>query len=1217
MYTPNDGGIIYSMTRGNKWAIINLGTSASGGNAVSQLYDMDSGEHFPVTYNGRALSFTMASNDGNIVVGRMGQYALTYNRATGEVHSYPNRPLWNNGQLVDCTPDGHYAVGYYEGYLGKSDDSDMPNDWFYRPLYVNVLTGDTIYTPNMPTTNSRGGKLQSIKFSSITPDGRYISGAVDWYMEGGFHFFYDTKTKQVIRNKSLMQLYGGDIASRYADVKSCSGSMMSPDGNAIGGTANIVRDGVSATAPCVYFRDRDELVVYADAEDGNVNIEAMDNAGTFFGINETGSPLRSFKILYDGKYWVTLNQICHQRFGYDFFERTGYERTGTIMGVSGDGHKLISFHDPMGESYCFDFGMSVEEACSGLNMLGTYTVTPEGGAQFAQLSSVEVRFERPVQILGSGKNVHLYDSKGQLVANGLTSSAGLTHKTGSQQTVIANFRARVLDDNEQYTVVIDAGAIATAKDEKCVNEEIRIIYKGRDNGPVKMTQVVPKDGSSLLKLDNQGSYILMTFDCKVSLTDDPVAYIERVSDGTIATSLHMIAGTAEETKQQVLMYPEGVVNLYAGQDYRLVVKEGSIIDYTGNEKSKNERIEVLLHGTYVRVVPTGNVLFSDAWDNIAESLQLWLRYEGDHNKPLASMQAWEFDSDNQPWNFSIRESNESYDYCAASHSLYAPSGKSDDWMMTPQISLPAEGKCTVEFDSQGYNPNAKDTLEVYVFEEEWVLSYLNDAWMEDVKERSQLVFKEIIPAGATQEGLTNEWTHYTIDISAWNGKDVYVAFVNHNRNQSAIFIDNVVVQRELLYDLALDFEDRVVAQTEQQVSGSLIVRKEGVRDITMILRNDKDAEIDRIEWRGISGNIKDRPVPFAFASAMPLVSGAENAYSIEVQLDERKDVYNGTVTNLAFLPTKRVVLEEMTGVDCVNCPLGITVIESLRKTYGDRFIPISLHTYFGDPYESGMTAYSNFLGLNAAPSARIDRTDGIYMPITSSADGYVVSNPASPQWVDVVAEQMGRMALCDVDVEATLSADGKSLNCKASVKSALTTNTKQYSILFVVLEDGLEYYQANSFGQVDDKALGEWGLGGEFSGGGTGVVYPVMHCDVARGVVGTTLGGSIGLLPSELKAGATYTAETSSTFPTTVVEPKNASVACLLIDTQSGQVVNAARCAVQSVATGVEGISGSTSVGSDVYNLSGRLVLRNASASQLQSLPAGVYVVAGKKIVVR
>lgn len=1208
-YSPGDGGIIYSMTRGNRWAIINLGTSASGGNAISQLFDMDSGEHFPVTYKGRQIPFQMASNDGNIVVGNIGEHAISYDREKDLLRSYPNRPLWKNGQLVDCTPDGHYAVGYYEGYLGKSDNSDIPNDWFYRTLFVDVEKGDTIYTPNLPTKNRAGGPLQSIKFSSITPDGRYIMGAVDWYIDGGFNFIYDTQTQQCITGKSLMQIYGGDIASRHEDVESCSGSMLSPDGNAIGGTARIRRNGTTENVPCVYFRDSKELRLYPDAEDGNVNICDMDNAGTFYGITETGTPLRNFKILHEGKYWVTLNQICRQRYGYDFYERTGYERTGTIMGVSGDGHKLISFHDPMGESYCFDFGESVEEACSQLDFLGNYTITPEQGSQFAKINSVEIRFERPIQILGTGKNVHLYDSKGNKVADGLTSSSGLILKTGSQTTIVANFRPRLLTPGETYSIVLDEGTVATAKDSNYKNKEIRFEYIGRENGPVKLVQSSPANMSELQKIDNASSYILLTFDCKVMLTENAEAYVERLSDGSRAATLQMVSGTADNTKNQILMYPSNTINLYTGQDYRIVVKEGSISDYTGDENSQNERIELTVHGNYIRTVPAGDVLFEDHWDNIAESLQNWMRYEGDHNTPLVSMQAWEFDADNQPWNFSIRESIDKYDYCAASHSMYAPSGKSDDWMMTPQIALPQKGKCTLEFDAQSYMPMRSDTLEVYVFEQDWVLSYLNEEWMEDIRRDGILVFKEILKAGESQEDLEGEWTHYTVDLTPWNGKNVYVAFANHNRNQSAVFIDNVIVQKEVNFQLALDYGERVVGAKEQVVSGKLTLQKEGISSISLILRNNEGKELARQEWPSISGNSKGRPIPFHFNTPLPLEIGTENYYSIDVVLDEQHDSYKGCIVDLAFLPEKRVVIEEMTGVDCPNCPLGIIVIEELRKNFGNKVIPISIHTYTGDPYESGMTAYSNFLGLNSAPSARIDRTNGIFFPMASNSNGYLMSKTDSPLWADIVTQQLDKPTLCDISTEASRSADGKTLSCTINVRSAIAIDGQNLSLSLVIMEDGLEFYQANAFGSTQDPLLGTWGTGGELSGGQSGYVYPVIHNDVARSVIGTTLGGTIGLFPTTMDPGKEHKVELKANLPTNIMQVENAHVAALLIDSQNGEVINAATCKIELETTRLEDIQEDSTAGKVFYDLLGNRLH--------EPKKPGVYVRNGKKFILK
>ncbi len=53
------------------------------------------------------------------------------------------------------------------------------------------------------------------------------------------------------------------------------------------------------------------------------------------------------------------------------------------------------------------------------------------------------------------------------------------------------------------------------------------------------------------------------------------------------------------------------------------------------------------------------------------------------------MAAFGFDADNTPWNFSIRDDG-AYDYCAASHSMYNPPAKSDDWLVIPQLAIDNE-----------------------------------------------------------------------------------------------------------------------------------------------------------------------------------------------------------------------------------------------------------------------------------------------------------------------------------------------------------------------------------------------------------------------------------------------------------------------------------------------------------------------------------------------
>jgi hypothetical protein len=54
---------------------------------------------------------------------------------------------------------------------------------------------------------------------------------------------------------------------------------------------------------------------------------------------------------------------------------------------------------------------------------------------------------------------------------------------------------------------------------------------------------------------------------------------------------------------------------------------------------------------------------------------------------------------------------------------------------------------------------------------------------------------------------------------------------------------------------------------------------------------------------------------------------------------------------LATTGDKKVIIEEFTGVRCVNCPDGSAEIANLQALYGDKVIAVSVHTgFFSDPY---------------------------------------------------------------------------------------------------------------------------------------------------------------------------------------------------------------------------------------------------------------------------
>lgn len=100
---------------------------------------------------------------------------------------------------------------------------------------------------------------------------------------------------------------------------------------------------------------------------------------------------------------------------------------------------------------------------------------------------------------------------------------------------------------------------------------------------------------------------------------------------------------------------------------------------------------------------------------------------------------------------------------------------------------------------------------------------------------------------------------------------------------------------------------------------------------------------------------------------------------------------------------RKILIEEFTGVQCVNCPEGSEVIESLVETYGSQLIPISIHAgFFSNPYpQSNYDFRTNdgdqidaLLGTASAwPAASINRT------VFEGADGFIVGKNSWPGYV--------------------------------------------------------------------------------------------------------------------------------------------------------------------------------------------------------------------------
>lgn len=151
-----------------------------------------------------------------------------------------------------------------------------------------------------------------------------------------------------------------------------------------------------------------------------------------------------------------------------------------------------------------------------------------------------------------------------------------------------------------------------------------------------------------------------------------------------------------------------------------------------------EKIEISYLGTYENDIPVvDGVIFSEDFDMGVNNMML---YDGDQRTPVSEMANWGFLS-TYPW-WQVRDDSSSTDQSAASHSMYNPVGKSDDWMVTRRMYIPDE-TCALTFDSQSYKKNKEDYLKVYVLATDDVYTVpITKSFIDRIKSEGELVYNE-------------------------------------------------------------------------------------------------------------------------------------------------------------------------------------------------------------------------------------------------------------------------------------------------------------------------------------------------------------------------------------------------------------------------------------------------------------------------------------------
>ena len=304
--------------------------------------------------------------------------------------------------------------------------------------------------------------------------------------------------------------------------------------------------------------------------------------------------------------------------------------------------------------------------------------------------------------------------------------------------------------------------------------------------------------------------------------------------------------------------------------------------------------------------------------------------------------------------------------------------------------------------------------------------------------------------------------------------------------------------------------------------------------------------------------------------------------------------------------SRRIVMEEIVGTWCGWTPRAIEMTKQMKERYPNNFIAIAIHSDgINLPGTDAMATSDNYQStlkkFDLTPNSLINR-------ITNQ-------DPNLPE-TEIFTNDNKSNAVATMNLSVSADAeDASKVIVKTDTRFGFNDEVEgRYRYAYVVLEDGVgPYVQSNAYSNqpemsAPDDYLNVWTKLGD--------KVEMLHDNVARGIY-PDVNGANGSVPVSIKQGEAYKFEYTITLPNNVKNKENVSVVSLLIDSWTGEIINAAKCKIGESAILIpQGINTMAMDNKefDVYDIRG-VKVRNRVTS-LEGLPKGIYIKNGKKIVV-
>lgn len=459
----------------------------------------------------------------------------------------------------------------------------------------------------------------------------------------------------------------------------------------------------------------------------------------------------------------------------------------------------------------------------------------------------------------------------------------------------------------------------------------------------------------------------------------------------------------------------------------------------------------------------------------------------------------------------------------------------DNWLITPQISIEPGTEAYLRWEGKSVYHDYPEDYKVMV-------STSND----DISS-----FKEIFSV----EGESYSWKTHTLSLKQYAGQKIYIAFVCTSKDKYILAIDN-------LYAGELDGYTFDVKNTSSRFAGSVASttisgnirntgKTAGIKSIICSAGESETAEEVNIDELAPEAGLD-------YKFDIPLTANSVNRYDISLKFNDGSEqkIYTDSVISSYFPRT--LLLEEVTGTWCNNCPDGIRYINEVKERMGNDVIVVSIHMT-PDPlvcnfYSSGMVRW-----LSSLPSTIYNRKLMYKNTDMYHATGFLERAMLDPTTAMVTAEA---------------ELDGNNVNMHADIDFAADydNSSDKYRVGFTIVDK--EYAQGNIIQRNSCTLLSSneyYYLPQEIPGS-------IMKYHDLPIEGSTMLDGVPGSLPAEIKAGGKYTLDYQLTLPDNrIFGTDSLCVVTTVFDSNTGEVLNATSNDIVAVeATGIKTVAGNS-----------------------------------------